>query len=626
MAAKPTSELAISLAHVLECASLCPGLRSIILFNTTPDALFSAARGLVFLLKTVTGRQFRTVTLTSADNEDDLWVTPGFKASSSEAYFTFRPGRLAPPSPDSASTLVVVPDLARLSLPAARACVSLMGDPASASLQRHGLNLTWSPDMCWLAGCARAQVGEVSQHLIDRFALRLTIPEDSSGDHTADVMAWASGASQVRRRVQGRLYRATRQRLQRAKGYWPVFSEPALSQVLSYFRQGGTHAGVRRELTLARLSRAIARLAGAPSVLLEHVEEAAHLISLRPENTQPGGRTIAPTSQPKPAAEEWASGPPDEASDPRAASAGTDLSVENSGEVVFRPDSQTAFNSALITPTPYPEDTTPPAREAEPLKLPPRRYSSAKAVTGPIIGTQPAIDYTDLALVSTIIEAAKFQKVRPPLPSGEPSFPIYRSDLRSYRRAPAPEQLLVLLMDYTCLRNCDWESALWQHLRWAYIERAGISIVQVGLNLPGNGYLRAQQVTTRNLLSPRIRAALEAEGGGATPLAHGLDVAIRTLRSALQHGRSKAQQARLVVLTDGRGNIPLAASYSGSLKTAVTREGIDDALRLAHDLSKLNNVDIYLLNPQPEQYPDLPLTLARTLGAVVEDIPPKEVT
>ena len=140
---------------------------------------------------------------------------------------------------------------------------------------------------------------------------------------------------------------------------------------------------------------------------------------------------------------------------------------------------------------------------------------------------------------------------------------ILRSDLRSYRRAPAAEQLFVVVLDYTSLEDCDWQAALLPHLSWAYVERAAACLVQVGSANARNQF-RADPVAARNLLSPSFGAALEEQHGAATPLAHGLELAGRAIRAGLEHGRGRAQRARLVVLTDGRGNVRLEASHAGT--------------------------------------------------------------
>ena len=136
---------------------------------------------------------------------------------------------------------------------------------------------------------------------------------------------------------------------------------------------------------------------------------------------------------------------------------------------------------------------------------------------------------------------------------------IRHGDLRSYRRIPVPEKMLVLLLDYTALRDCKWDEALIPHLQWAYTERACIALIRVGA-ADAVHELRADRLMARSLLVPQVDKALAAGPGRASPLAHGLDFALQTLRHALQHGRAAITQARLVVLTDGRGNVPLEAS------------------------------------------------------------------
>jgi magnesium chelatase subunit D len=118
-----------------------------------------------------------------------------------------------------------------------------------------------------------------------------------------------------------------------------------------------------------------------------------------------------------------------------------------------------------------------------------------------------------------------------------------------------------------------------------------------------------------------LAAALEAPAGKATPLAHGLELALQTLRHALQHGRQIAHSARLVVISDGRGNVPLTASITGRIENPVGREGIEDALHTAHKLRALDRVEISFLDPQPSSHAGLVSDLADGLGAVTQEIP-----
>ena len=606
----------------LACAALTPGLRRILLFDISKDKFFSVADQLATMLKEVTRETYRRVILGSAEAEDDLWTTLEISGKDKAIGILLTPGRLAPPPDDPSPVLILIPDLPSLSLNAARACVALMGEGETATLQRHGLNITWSPNMCWLARCARAEVGEISPHLLDRFVLRLSPRDAPSLNRVADVLAWANDQNSDQRSQTMSVSPELADALRSASPQAPNFSADEVIHVLSYFSQQVVE-GMRRELALARLSRALAQLEGVLEVSASHVNAAAGMVGLQPI-TVASAPVPVPELPVSPVAERTSEeAVPTEGGSVAVTPEPRTLSEDPSDDRVLKSDTQLTFDTEPAVSLPYPEDTAPAEREVDSLQFPPQRFRATGAAEGPVIGTQPARRVNDIAVVSTVIEAAKFQKVRPP---AEPParFPITRADLRSYRRAPTPEQTLTLIIDYTSLTGCLWKSVLWSHLRWAYVARASVKVVQVGFAKPRSNNLRAELISARNLLSPRIREALNGRGGIATPLAHGLDLATRSLRSALQHGRSRTQQARLVVITDARGNVPLAASRAGHLEQPVFRDGIDDALAAARALRTLNNLEIYFLNPQPQQYPELPAMLAEVLGANIEYIPRDE--
>jgi len=292
-----------------------------------------------------------------------------------------------------------------------------------------------------------------------------------------------------------------------------------------------------------------------------------------------------------------------------------------------KPDVEVVFPTVETEPeileNPYLEDDSPAMRELEPLKIPIASARSPRSGFGHPIGTQPATNLEDISLFGTVFEAAKFQNYRRNLPrfKHEPRhFRIWLSDLRSYRRIPMPQYQLICAIDFTCLQDRLWQDALLPHLRdWAYVNRASISIIRIGAK-GASEPLRSHLVTARNLLAPEVFQALEGEAGAATPLAHGLELAARTARAALQHGRNQVVRVRLVVLTDGRGNIPLQASLDGVLDHRVSSEGIEDALKAAKVLAEIPRLEIVLLDPQPSFHSDLIQRLALELGSVVEKV------
>jgi magnesium chelatase subunit D len=76
-------------------------------------------------------------------------------------------------------------------------------------------------------------------------------------------------------------------------------------------------------------------------------------------------------------------------------------------------------------------------------------------------------------------------------------------------------------------------------------------------------------------------------------------------------------EARLVVVTDGRGNVPLATSREGEPPVAAGRRGLEDALAVAERLHSLPRVTASVVHPERDAGGELPHTLARALGADV---------
>jgi magnesium chelatase subunit D len=261
----------------------------------------------------------------------------------------------------------------------------------------------------------------------------------------------------------------------------------------------------------------------------------------------------------------------------------------------------------------YPEDEVPPQRAAASLRVPVTRQSAVRSTRGPVIGVEHARNVSDLAIFDTLLESVKYQIARRQYRPGiGPGLVVSPSDLRSYRRAPAPQAMLVLVLDHTVRRNWDWSDDLLPFVVWAYAERASVVVVRVGA-AGADDRLRADRLSVRNVLDPAVATALDTLGGAATPLAHGLSVALQDLRHALQHGSALVREAWLVVATDGRGNVPLEASYFGVLDGQVTDEGVRDSRAVAAEIATLDGVHSVVLTPNPEIYPDLTFELARAL-------------
>lgn len=562
-------------AKALACSALDPNLAGLLFLDLDPALIYPLANWLGELLD---GSEL--IPLGPQIAEDTLWERFTFGGYIPErpedAGFRWLPGRLVgysrPPG------IVVVPDLALLGLPATRAAVALIGSDV-AHLERSGVSRTWRPRDRWLAALRRADANEVAPHLLDRFALRID-----------------AGDLELPRNHDPDLFQAVRHRL---GGPLPDLSAEALRQVVvkvSSSALGSRVPGIRRELALGRAARALAALAGDPEVTPGHVDEAADLAGLaiipqpdgpngRRQLTVPGG--VPGTLRPR---------PDDSAVWPR--------------EHVLLPQ----FTS------PYPEDALRLGHDAHLL-----RVGWQRTLTGPPrghpIGTQRALDKRDIAIIATLLNAARFQRLRcPEHYRQDHMLHVRSSDLLSYRRVSRPGQLLVLLLDHTCrAQDWDWFEPLAPYLGWAYVARAVIGVVEVGAATADPGSeLRATQFRSRGVLDPRVDAALDRQPGQATPLAHGLTLAAGMLRRSIQQGGPAVNEAVLVVVTDGRANVPLRDSLAGTVPANVGQAGVRDALEAARTIRNLRQVRAVVIDPGSRPNGYLAAMLAVELAASLE--------
>lgn len=618
-----------TLMTCLACAALDPGLRSILILDMGPDDLPQLAALLAELLSATGEQEVKQYQLGAFESDDDVWgslylPSPDVEAREVPAHRLFSAERNTDPSQ---LQLITIPDLATLSLVAMRSVTVLIGADV-VHLERNGLSARWHPHQCWLAACDSDDIGKLSPHLLDRFALRISWKALVPSDVSDEAAAVAHLLTHVPREPDQEPISVPPDYLElvtRATQRQVEVSRTALARVLEYIPSESYYP--RREIVLARLARTLARLSDAPSLRTEHIDRAARMLGLSrrralPESEQEAREAPILISEP---VKEEAARSPLEATTSSTISLLQEVAQPRTAQV---PETiyTGLIESGTLCSDPHPEDRAPVEREEAALRLPLMRSALARSSQGAIVGVEESDSLQDLALVGTILAAVRLQEARQDLYQRqyEQSYPgilIERMDLRRYRRSHPIEQAFLLLLDYTSTReNSNWGEALIPYLHAAYIARAGILIIRVGAANAVNE-LRAEVVEAKNILVPRVGLALEAGPGHATPLAHGLSIALEQLQRILQHGRTTAQKVTFVVISDGRGNVPLEASIRGEMKTIVTREGIDDALREARKIRALKHVETIVLNPQPTYYPDLPERLTEALGAVLLPIP-----
>jgi magnesium chelatase subunit D len=549
------------------------------------------------------GRCGPLVRLGGGVREDDLWLRTRLRSVAGRITLDVSGGDLVEADPAAPPRAVVVPDLARLPLPGLRAAVTVLGADVAA-VERHGMGLVWRPRARWLAFCRTEDAGRVSPHLLDRFPLRLAAPDLRL---PADPAAVWRGSRERRALTTTGAGRG-------AAGRWaggPAFDEAALA------RAAARAPGERRAVALARIARALAALGEAPATTADHVADAVRLIGLGPDGHRPPPEPGAPGEPLPPADRAPARAAPDAAPGaPVSEVPGHTAELPAPGpEEPLAPFADRAPDT--IAGDPYPEDEAEPLREFAPLRAAWRRNAGAVADRGPVTGIRRATDLRDLALVPTVIEAAKHQRL-PSRARGRGGLVITPADLRSHARAAEPERMLVLLLDHTSRPEWEWPQALAPYVQWAYAARATVAVVEVG-GASAADELRAQSFHARNVLDPRLAEALYRQPGRATPLAHGLLLAAQLVRRAFQQQPTSLAEAWLVVATDGRGNVPLRTSLSGRHDGPVGSRGVRDALTSAAQLGAMGRMRLHsvVLDTGALPYAELPFELADALGGSV---------
>lgn len=645
-------------ATALACSALDQSLAGLLLFDLDPAFIYPLANWLKELLKArqpelgepATWDGPPLIPLGPQLAEDTLWERFTIERADPERTedlgFRWRPGRLA--RYDQEPGIVLVPDLAELGLPAARAAITLL-DADVAHLERSGVDKVWRPRDRWLAALRRVEVDQVSAHLLDRFAVRvdargLELPwhPDADGD-----LPWDPDPA---------LAQAVRDRLGQPL---PGLSDQAARRVLRIVDAGAP--GARRWLALGRLTRALAALDGDGEARPGHVDNAAELTGLLSRGDPPhasggpnglnasnglnatnglnvsnGSRGLNPTSGSSGSKGSNGSRGPANGSRDGSATPGPLRAGGGSGElpVVSAGAVKSEFIPELAR-TAYPEDAVLPSRDAPLLRL-----GWQRVLTGPPrgqpIGTQRALSGSDIAVAATILNAARFQRLRCPQHSEHyqrcRQLHLEKVDLLSYRRAPQPGHLLVLLLDHTCrAEDWDWYEPLSGYLGWAYANRALVGVIEVGTpeerppETVTESDLRATRFQARGVLDHRVLAAIDPlyrPPRRATPLAHALSLAGELLRRTTQQGGAAVSEALLVVVTDARANVPLAHSKAGTLPERVGRTAFEDSLGEARKIASLDparrRVRSVVIDQGWQPNGHLAVKLAAELGAALE--------
>lgn len=578
--------------ELVRCLAVAPKLQGTLFLDLDPALLQAAGHWLADCIEANHGRRPRVVTLGSWHTDDDLWTNMRLTETGLETV----PGLLvemeAEPPP-----VFLVPDLATASLSVRRAVVTTAGADAASS-QRHGFSEVWHPRARWLAAARRDAVATMSAHLLDRFPIRCD-GADVRGPERANALdedpaGW----------------------LRAALGTVPIekaasFGPRGLERVAELSSEA---PGMRRDIAFARLSRAVAVRRGSSTVSVPDVDRAAALLGMLNEASpepEPKHLTASPEVR-GPALSEPHDGEPErdgpeleETLEHEPVSATSGNGPEVLGDIEHA--------SSAMTEGFFPEDDNQILAEPMALREWWHRRASGQDHRGQIIGTQRTRSLRDFAVIATLLEAHKFKAIRP---GRGRKLVIAHGDLRRFRRRPEPTAAMVLILDHSCHRGWDWSPALASYLRWAYITRALVCVIEFGYRGAPNE-LRADRYRARSLLDPRIAVSLSRDPGRASPLAHAVDLAADELRHLLRRRHTPVHEALLLVVTDARGNVPFSDSAGGRISSVVGRRGVTDALEAAKATAELRGLRAVVLTPDVAPYPQLPFELADALGAIV---------
>lgn len=570
------------LLELIGCLAIQSEPVGVILVDLDPALLRQYADILAEAVKFYEGHEPAVTVLGGWATDDYLWPRWAPATGRRGLDLGIRPGALSPVA-GMPRSLVVVPDLARAGTVVARAAVTALGNDV-VHVERYGVSRRWSPDGLWLASCARQDLAALSPHLLDRFPIRY----DSRSVGTPGPVTWSSRGPHAT-------------------------VPPDMIDLIARTTTG--RPGVRLDLALARMARAIAELRGGPEIEREDVARAAALVGL----TQPAIPGAAPVDgseasppQPPPGIDNDEQLAPDLTFAPAIVAGDAD----DSAPFVEHPADTTIGGPAGFEPIdplrPEDDPESLPAPRSLHWVVPGRRQ--ARRRDGVVIGHERSTDVEDLAIVPTLFEAALRRRWSAG-PKAE-RLRIARVDLRRYRRRHDPEHALVLVLDHTARRGWDCGPGLAPHLNWAYDRSATVSIVEFG-HLDSVDELRPERYRTRTVADRRILASLTRAPGSASPLAAALELASDELRSVMRRGWAAVRVARLVVVTDGRGNVPLEATAEGRVTGRVGRQGVDDALAVASTMATLQRVDAFVVAPDDEQYPQLTHELKAALGGTL---------
>jgi magnesium chelatase subunit D len=432
----------------------------------------------------------------------------------------------------------------------------------SVAIEREGLSLL-QPARFMLVASFDPSDGEPPRDVLDRLALIVSLPAQRDPEGRADVVRVVTARDRAVASAKDdadeiALWRDNVARARERLGSVTIEDEQLLELSLAALSLGVE--GNRADIFAARAAIAAAALAGRTVVSDDDVALACKLVLL-PRATQ----------MPKPPEPEQKEQPPEEKAAQPEAEPDPDPDEQEDDEDETE-ESEPAESAAELLVGSVAVILPPNLLEMPFAKAarggPGSRGETQKAKRGRVVGARPGSPKTgSLALFPTLIAAAPRQKMR----AAGGRFAVERDDFRIKRFRSKAGTLFLFVVDASgsmaVNRMREAKGAVTTLLQQAYVHRDHIGLI----SFRGR---EAQVLLPPTQSVERAKRELDVlPTGGATPLAAALVSAWQTARQARARG---LQQCVLVLMTDGRGNVPLTPRPDGA---RASEAEIDDEVR-----------------------------------------------
>ena len=433
----------------------------------------------------------------------------------------------------------------------------------SVSIEREGLSLL-QPARFMLVASFDPSDGEPPRDVLDRVALIVGLPGQRDPEGRVDVVRTVTSRDRATSFASSKedadeiaLWRENVAHARARLASVTIADEQLLDLSLAALSLGVE--GNRADIFAARAALAAAALAGRSTVSADDVALAVKLVLLPRATRLP--QPAEPPEEKEPPPKEQAAAEPQAEPD----------SDQNDDEDE-KTESQTAESAAELLVGSI-AVVLPPNLLDMPFAKAARGSAGSRGETqngkrGRVVGARPGSPKSGaLALFPTLIAAAPRQKVR----GAAGRFAVERDDFRIKRFRSKAGTLYLFVVDASgsmaVNRMREAKGAVTTLLQQAYVHRDHIGLIA----------FRGREATV--LLPPtqsveRAKRELDVlPTGGATPLAAALISAWQTARQARARG---LQQCVLVLMTDGRGNVPLQPRPDGG---RASEAEIDDEVR-----------------------------------------------